>query len=168
MHWGSALYHWTVTMHSTTHSHNNVNLSIKEIYILKKYIYLYTFFIFMWSYSVWLEFNLIIIITGYTKIMSCKFRVICHFWLTPILPFVMRSWRRRKKEVISKGKGAKKNPKCKLFPKRWGGGSTPKFTFKKVYIQWKEASNWISLTQECVLVGSEGNIKSFGTQFFFI
>ena len=59
----------------------------------------------------------------------------------------------------------KKNPKCKLFPKG-GGGRPQSLHLKKVYTQWKEASKWISLTQECVLVSSESNRRIFGTPKF--
>ena len=69
------------------------------------------------------------------------------------------------KDQSYKGKGAKKNPKCNLFPKG-GEGVNPKvYIFKKFIYSEKEASKWIS--QECVLVSSESNKRSFGTPTFF-
>ena len=66
--------------------------------------------------------------------------------------------------VSNLGNCAKKIRNVNFFQK--GGCQPQSLHFKKVYAQWKEASKWICLTQECVLVSSESNRRSFGTPNF--
>ena len=68
---------------------------------------------------------------------------------------------------MDKGRVQKKKSKCKLFPKG-GGGQPHSLHFLKVCKQWKEASKLVSLTQECVLLGSESFRRNFGTPIFVV
>ena len=53
------------------------------------------------------------------------------------------------------GKGATKKSSMR-------GGVNPNITLKKVCKQWKEASIWVSLTQECVILSFDSLGRNFG------